>query len=398
MAGARAKEDRLFNPSGRRHYRRRYARGEVAAGAVIVAGLAVVGAWVVWRGAHPDPELFATAALPNRGKARADRGPLPEDLAPEGWAEGPIARFPRDRLYEKINGRAGYYEAFGVESLHFVSLTARDEPSLAIDIELYDLGAPARALGAYAGERAEGVTSTVDPSGLSHLARNALLITRGRYYARVIGSDEGPRVQAGLQHLGRRLGEGLPRAPLPWAYSLLVGGLGLDPGRIAFHPENAFSFGFARRVYAARLDGAAEVFVAARPDPSSAERLASQLAAGFLELGEATGEAGGVRWARDRYLGEVSGARAAGSFVIGVRAAPAIEPAVAVLAKLEVALAALAPEVLAAARAEAEAPEPAGGGGYEDAAEASPATEAPEGAAAEGAEPVEEGALAAPER
>ncbi len=372
----RAKEDRLFNPSGRRHYRRRYARGEVAAGAVIAVGLAAVGGWVAWRGAHPDPELFATAALPNRGKAKLDRGPLPEGLAPEGWAEGPIARFPRDRLYEKINGRAGYYEAFGVESLHFVSLTARDEPSLAIDLELYDLGAAARALGAYAGERAEGVTSTVDPSGLSHLARNALLLTRGRYYARVIGSDEGPRVQAGLQHLGRVLGEGLPKAPLPWAYSLLVGGLGLDPGRVAFHPENAFSFGFARRIYAAGLDGAAEVFVAARPDPASAEGLASQLAAGFLELGEAAGEAGGVRWARDRYLGEVSGARALGSFVVGVRAAPSIEPAVAVLAKLEAALAALAPEVLAAARAEAETPEPTAGGGYED-AEAPPPSPSP---------------------
>src|SRR5262245_42749192 len=56
----RRKDDRLFVRDGRRSYRRRFSRTEARWGIVVLAGLGAVLAWVLWKGAHPDPALFSS--------------------------------------------------------------------------------------------------------------------------------------------------------------------------------------------------------------------------------------------------------------------------------------------------------------------------------------------------
>ena len=110
---ASGKADRLFNPHGRRHYRKNYDLREVPIGLVIIVGLVAVGGWVVYKGAHPDPSLLALDVVPS-GTALAavapaasepeGRGPFPEDLAVDGWKESGVRNFGPDTLYVKING------------------------------------------------------------------------------------------------------------------------------------------------------------------------------------------------------------------------------------------------------------------------------------------------------
>ncbi len=337
-------EQRVFNPHGRRHYRRRYSLGEVRAGAVVVLLLAGVLSWVVWMGAHPDPELFGNADLLDPGTPVVERGVLPQGLSPAGFAEGPIAHFGADNLYEKINGRAGYFTSKGFEQLTFVSLRHEQDEALAIDIELYDMGSADNALGAYAGEKGAGIESERAAAGLWHRDRNALYLTHGQHYVRAIGSSEQPALLEALGQLRGALEAGLPaaEAELPWAHALFAM-RGIDSGAITYHRENAFSFGFARGVYSALLaDGETEVFVVAAPDEAAAGALAERFLGGFASIGE---RLSGEPWVKDRYLGSLAGARAAGALVCGVRGAPDLEAARRELQALCQALGAL-PEAL----------------------------------------------------
>lgn len=296
---SRGIEDRLFVRNGWRHYRRTYSAAEFRWGFVVLAVLAAVVAWVVWKGSHPDPNLYAAAPLEASLAESDDRGPVPGGLVVPGWTEGAISRFDADTLYVKINGRADYFLSFGFERLYFVPL--QSEAGVTIDIEIYDLGTAANALGAAA---AEGSGS----------GRNAQFLTRGKHYIRVIGSDESAAVKQQLAHIKQVLEAQMEGARLPEAYGLF-GKLGIAGDQIEFKRENAFSFGFAKQVYIARLDEDTVLFLMETED---AEAVAEQFRAAFVKYGSDAGDG----WAEDRYLGTFATAIAVDAVVIGVKGAP----------------------------------------------------------------------------
>jgi len=312
------KADRIFVQDGRRHYRRRFSASETRAGIVILLALALVVSWVAWKGAHPDPSLFMLDVnLAQKGSAgAADRGPVPAGLAAAGWSEGEVSRFDNDNLYVKINGREGFYKSFGFELLYFMSIVSDENPQRAVDIELYDLGTPANAVGCYSGERSPGAKPEATETGLWHIDRNALYLTKGRYYLRGIGSEESPEVLAQLSLLRDRFESELPGEPLPWGLTLFVAGLGMDPGVIAYAPENAFSFGFAKDVYSATLEDEADLFVTPAGSESAAPAMAEQYRDGFRLYGEDDGD-----FIRDRYRSTFATAAGAGPWVVGFRGA-----------------------------------------------------------------------------
>lgn len=268
-------------------------------GFAVLAVLAAVVAWVVWKGRHPDPSLYAAATLQASSADSGDRGPVPGGLAAAGWTEGAISRFDADNLYVKINGRADYFLSFGFERLYFVPLES--EVGATIDVEIYDLGAAANALGAAAGEGASS-------------GRNALFLTRGQHYVRAIGSDESDAVKQQLAHIRRVLEEQMEGAELPAAYGLF-GKLGMAADQIEFKRENAFSFGFAKQVYIAHLDEDTELFLMETEDAAA---VAEQFRAAFVKYGADAGDG----WAEDRYLATFATAIAVDTVVIGVKGAP----------------------------------------------------------------------------
>jgi hypothetical protein len=359
----RNKEDRLFVRQGRRHYRPRHSMAEVRIGGVILLALALLMAWIAWKGANPDPALFdVSAALLESSPAPVDRGPLPTGLEGPGWREVAVSAFDASNLYEKINGREDYYKSFGFERLYFASLVREDDPTVTVDIELFDQGNAPNALGAFAGERPATAASRIEDGSMVALARNALLMTRGRYYVRAIGSEESPRIDAQLEHLTQVMSTGLEAEALPWAYALFVGGLRFDPGRVSYAPENAYSFGFARDVYSVLLDDEeTESFIVATPSTEAAEELAARFTGGFLDYGSAAGERAGVSWVKDRYIDSVSGARPHRSWVVGVYGAPSVERAAQALGRLVAGVDALPEGVAERAVQEPQAEAPAAG-------------------------------------
>ena len=244
-----------------------------------------------------------------------------------------MTRFDYDNLFVKIDGREGFYKSFGFEMLYFLSIVVSEDPQTVVDIELYDLGSAANAVGAYSGERSPGVSPVVGENGMQHIDRNALFLTQGRYYLRAIGSEESPDVLAQLEHIRSRFEADLPGEPLPWGYALFVGAMGLTPGAISYATENAFSFGFASNVYSAKLDSGAELFVTPAGGEAAAVALAGRYLDGFRRYGADEG-----LFIKDRYQGKYATAIGSGPWVVGFLRAPDAGAASGELQKLAAAV------------------------------------------------------------
>ncbi len=397
-SGLDASERRVLNPRPFRVFRKSYSVTEAKAGAVVLVGLLALAAWVVWRGAHPDPALFAdpaatavspvaiaeiegrrapdgpsvagasnaeaSGAAPSGGASTAvDRGALPASLAATGWKERTPSRFDAENLYVKINGRADFFLSRGFRSLTFVTL---EGPSgTAVDVELYDLGSAENALGALAAERPPETKASSGGGTSWYVARNALFLARGASYARAIGSDESPAVLAQLEALRKAFEGGIAAGEKPWTVALFADALGLPPDRLQYAAENAFSFGFAKNVTSATLDdGETELFVLPAGDAAKAKALSAKFEEGFLSYGEKVAAAG-ASWVKDRYLSTFSRTVAAGTMVVGVRGAQDMAKGAEALAKLEKAVLALPPDVAKKAAAGPPAAAKPKGGGYE---------------------------------
>jgi hypothetical protein len=371
MAMDNKDDDRLFVQQGFRHYRRRYSLTEVRWGLAVGATLLLITAWVAWKGAHPDPSLYSdgaallkpaeaakpelatsapatVSAMATAAAAPTGRGPLPANLAGGGWTEDKIATYDEENLYVKIDGRADYFRAFGFSRLTSVLLVRDGDAATTIDVEMYDLRTPPNALGAYGGERPQNAKVEVTAGGLHHFDRNALFMARGPYYIRVLGSDESAVVTSKLHALADQMIAGVAAPPLPWAYGVVLGQMGVGADKMTYFAKNAFSLGFADDVWSVRplgKDHDLELFLSARQDAGAARALAGKLQKAFAELGSAAGKRKGIALVKDQFLGLYSAATNQDRFVLGVRGADTADAAVEEIEKLRAALLAAPAEV-----------------------------------------------------
>ena len=361
----------VFNTFKRKLYRPFYSLLEFRMGLVCLLGLGAVWAWVVWRGAHPDPSLFrsddkllttkgAPVAIYKRpvdpwrepGSAAAPAaslGPFPAEIVGDEWkANAPVSEFDESNLYIKIDGREGFYKSFGFKRLYFLPLVS---DKLSIDIELFDQGSIENALGTMA---AEVTKPDVQFDGFSYATANAGFLVQGRYYARFIGSDDNEQIRKKIAALKTALLAKLPGGEVPWAYALFTGGLHISPAKVQYYPKDAFSFEFATEVYSAKVSGDTEVFISRRADTAEASAIAGKFAEAFGSYGKRL-PAEGASLFQNEYVGAVDGVTTKDGYVLGVRLAPNADEAMKWLKKLS--------EVLPAAPAGSTIPEGSGYGG-----------------------------------
>ncbi len=350
MSSGDREDDRIFNRRGRKHFRRTYSKNEAKIGVAVFAVLLAIAAWVTWRGGRPDEQTLLTAAdlyEPNQAASAPekagpkDRGALPADFAPPKFTEARVASFDSNNLYEKINGREGYYKGFGFVRLDSASITSDENAEIYVDVELFDLARIENAVGAMAGEVPEGGKSELKNDALIFEGKSSILLARGKHYARLIGASESELVKGALAHLRDRLLAALPGETMPLGFALFAAALQIPADRISFEAENAFSLGFAKDVHVGRRADETELFLLVEKDTKSATALAAKFGEGFKEYGEDAGASAGISWVRDRYLSTIAGASSAGRCVIGVRGASDKDKANSELATLKTAAARL---------------------------------------------------------
>lgn len=371
-----SEQERVFNTFRRKVFRPFYSIREFRTGIVILLILAAATYWVALRGANPDPQLFMTqdkllssrgagipvyekplqrldeqtaqgSASPTAPAAAANPlEPFPSGVVSSDWtAAGAVQFFDETTLSNKIDGRESFYKSFGFKKLYFLSLQSASKADLSIDIELFDLGSVQNTLGALSAELSSpDVSVTLQNDGLSYLTSNGGFLAQGRYYARMIGSEDADPVRIKIKSIRDSMASQFPTEKLPWTYALFVGGMGAAPGQIRYQKENAFSFGFASDVYSAVIPGSkeTEVFLSKRASKQDAAKLAEQFAGGFGSYGSAmkAPPAGhsSAKLFNNEFIHTVEGVEAYNSFVIGIRFAKSGDDAVHWLEKLKTAL------------------------------------------------------------
>lgn len=357
-------DEPVFNTFKRKPLRPFYSLREFQIGIALLVVLGAIAVWVFQRGANPEPGLFAIQEnlLANKGKdipvykrpvkpwiepgsesasagaAKSSLDPFPATVNADGWrATAAPQMFDESNLYEKIDGRESFYKSFGFKKLHFLSLSSAQPAGLTIDIELFDLGSIQNALGAMVAELlSPDAKIEMSGQGLSYTTRNGGFVVQGRYYARLVGSDDNDTIRKKIAAVRDGLLASLTGEPLPWAYELFIRGLKVSPAQIQYYAENAFSFGFAKDVYAATLPGGeTEVFLMRRTDSEDAKKMAGEFAKGFGEYGKpVSGGPKDTALFKNDYVNAIEGARAQGNFVIGVRMAKSAEEAGQLLDRL----------------------------------------------------------------
>jgi len=116
---------------------------------------------------------------------------------PKGWQIFDEAKqFTPENLYEQINGRAAFFQAYDMIRMTYARFVNSDETTQFINLSIYDMGTPTNAFGVFSAERSQG-ESSLDLGRASYRSGANYFIWKGQYYIRIISagtSDEFQRI------------------------------------------------------------------------------------------------------------------------------------------------------------------------------------------------------------
>jgi hypothetical protein len=294
--------EKLFNPLKRKLLRQRISTVETIFGAAFIFVLLLVAALVLAQSDDYDPadrdispeqlqggratgplykspmKLWSESGGAGGGERPPDLGSLPPAILNGGWQlDGRVESYDPSNLYEKINGAAELYLAYGFLRLEYLTIAKGDH---AITLELYDQGRFHNSLGLFAGQR-RPEQAVRELGAISYYATPVGAIGRyGEYYFKIAGNGEADAVLAKAEELLASMAE-LPAdsftAPAP--YALMTEKLGAAPADLEYRRDNVFQYEFASEFWFAPIagEGAARYFIHESSDPATAEALYRKL-------------------------------------------------------------------------------------------------------------------------
>jgi hypothetical protein len=286
LAG-RKNNDKILNPLRRKILRRRFSTAELVFGPAFLIVLMLVGVWIVLQKDNYDPgerdiafaqlqedsvednlyrrpvELWIEpGTMVAGGEPTVDLGILPRSLLADGWQlDGRLESYDAGNLYEKINGAAEQYLAYGFNELKYVTLAQGGD---FITLELYDQASFPNVLGLFSAQG--GGTRKVEKEGdLFYFTTPAGAIGGyGNYYFKISAStDAGPAVEKAMSMVENLTSLPINAGSVPLPYRLLTGPLNVAFEQIAYIRDNAFQYDFLNEFWFAPLDdgGDARIFL-----------------------------------------------------------------------------------------------------------------------------------------
>ncbi len=251
-----------------------------------------------------------------------------------GWtAAEPDGLYDAESLYEYIDGGAEVYRALNVRAVFARRYEREGFPEIIAD--LFDMGSPSDAFGAYHHDLREGVPAGIGQE--SEYADGALAFWKGRYFVSILATDETPETRGALIEVGRRVAAAIREEGDPPALLRLLPESGLLPAQVHyFHghlsltryqpvsDRNVLRLGESTEGLLARYRPAASdtpgattfaLLLIAYPSSGKAREALESFTEEYLPEADArgVGRTGGEAWA---------GARAAGRILVGVLDAP----------------------------------------------------------------------------
>jgi hypothetical protein len=340
------KKDSVLTPHKRKLLRKKFPAAEFWSAVTVLVALLGGGWWVLAQKNNYDPgerdisiEALTESSVednlyrepmkrwvdPSRrsaagGMPLVDTGIFPATLVADGWdLDGRVEIFEPDTLYEKINGQAEQYLAYGFQRLHHATL-AKDDAYLTV--ELYDQQRFENALGVFAAQRDEGRPVVQEGQVFYDETSAGAFGVYGPYFFKISGSATSEAVvnKAG-QLLKTVAGVAAPADGRARAFEALTGKLGLDFADVAYEPENVFQYDFMKEVWFGRAGGDARYFVHEAQDVESAQTLLAQLGEEQEFDYEKVATEGATTLYKHRYLDTWFGVEARGALLLGVEGA-----------------------------------------------------------------------------
>lgn len=240
---------------------------------VLPAGIVAL---VLWRGTCLDP-----AFVQPPDKAAAPSGlRFPETLG--AWRAAAHEWFPRERIYEKIDGRDVLFMQYDVQSLQ----CATWDGAGAWDMYLYTMREPAGARGVWLAEKP--ATAQLTHDGTVWFTPGAAAVHHGQFYLAISAAQADASITDATNLLA------LLRAYLPAAATAardpaaLLPRDGMSENSLEFIPNDAFGFETLDNIHAAGYrvaDDDAVWFVTVASNSTAAAALVSQYADEFACFG-----------------------------------------------------------------------------------------------------------------
>lgn len=337
------KKDSVLTPHKRKLLRKEFPAAEFWSAVTVLVALLGGGWWVLAQKDNYDPgerdisieALQASSVEDNLyrepmkrwvdparrsaagGMPLVDTGIFPATLVSDGWdLVGRVETFEPDTLYEKINGQAEQYLAYGFKRLHHATL-AKDDAY--VTVELYDQERFENALGVFAAQRDEGRSVAQQGQVFYDETSAGAFGVYGPYFFKISGSATSEAVvnKAG-QLLETVSGVQAPASGRAMAFEVLTGSLGLEFADVAYEPENVFQYDFMQEVWFGRAGDGARYFVHEAADAASARSLLEQLAVEQEFDYEKVATTGDAILYKHRFLDTWFGVEARGALLLGV--------------------------------------------------------------------------------
>lgn len=254
------------------------------------------------KGRSYDPAFFTPPSMISA---------FPFPLTLKNWMLEGGEFLPADRMFEKINGKAGYYLQYGATGLYSGEWIAPDDQRW--DMYLYQFEEGQGARRAYSGERPSDGFSIEGMEG--YIVPGQAALVAGAFYlqlnAQTAKADAAPAVElagALAAYFGGGASEEQAEAVIDLAMLAADAGTGEAE---QFLPESAFGFSMFNEVRTIRvvLDGAETVWFTAPGDAETVAAYAKELATyGGEELFSENGGTGGSMFGSWGMAGELDGA------------------------------------------------------------------------------------------
>jgi hypothetical protein len=136
---------------------------------------------------------------------------LPLAELPPGWTvaksgDRHLETFNAENLYEKIDGRAESFIQYGVKGMAYAFYHPTGDPSNELQLYIFEMGDPLKALGKYGSEKPEEFTpAAVGSEG--YLSAGSLLFYAGRYYTQIVSTQDDAKFAAFALELAKRVAD-----------------------------------------------------------------------------------------------------------------------------------------------------------------------------------------------
>ncbi|MBI4578518.1 MAG: hypothetical protein HY718_02380 [Planctomycetes bacterium] len=173
---------------------------------------------------------------------------------PGGKILGPtkIERYA-ENLYEKIDGKESAFRAFFVVDLKFGQYTEPDRRQ-SYDVYIYDMAAPANALGIYMSERvATAPALAIGRDG--YASGTSIFFWKGPYYVNVLGPPDGGDATLDVsKQIAHAVAETIADDAQPFWADKALPSEDRVPNSFSYQAINALGYGFLQRMWSASYD------------------------------------------------------------------------------------------------------------------------------------------------